>query len=148
MVLQKIAENDEAARTAMKAFVFGDAVNIGRKLPGHDPYQPAGIDKWDPNAKLPAGAPLKMLMMKMLTATSFNAKHLAGNLFALCDDDAEEFAHLCGLGSAAGLLASGVYSRDCSSKQMRPSMLQIEKLRHHRLLQLQGRRLQSTHRDR
>lgn len=106
MVLQKIAENDEAARTAMKAFVFGDAVNIGRKLPGHDPYQPAGIDKWDPNAKLPAGAPLKMLMMKMLTATSFNAKHLAGNLlFALCDDDAEEFAHLCGLGSAAGLLA-------------------------------------------
>ena len=47
-----------------------------------------------------------MLMMKMLTATSFNAKHLAGNLlFALCDDDAEEFAHLCGLGSAAGLLA-------------------------------------------
>ena len=107
MVLQKIAEADASACSGMKAHVFGEALRMTRKAAaGHDPYQPAGVDGWDPNDKLAGDASLKMLLMRMLTATAFNAKHVAGNmLFALCGDNAEEFAHLCGLGSAAGLLS-------------------------------------------
>ena len=107
MVLQKICENDAEARDEIKAHIFGSAVTNRDAHPaGQDPYQPAGTDGWDPNEKLPTDTSLKMLLLKMLTATSFNAKHVTGNmLFAVCNDNAEDFAYLCGLGSAAGLLS-------------------------------------------
>ena len=82
--------------------LFGEVEDLPRNA---DPYQPAGMHGWDPSSTLGPTASLRMHLLKLLTSTAFNAKHVAGNLlFAACAEDAEEFACLCGLGSAAGLL--------------------------------------------
>ena len=102
LTLQKCAEADKATREALKAHIFADVVLMPKNV---DPYQPAGTIGWDPNQPLGAEASSRMHLLKLLTATNHTAKHMCGNmLFAVCGEDAHEFTHLCGLGSAAGLL--------------------------------------------
>lgn len=104
LTLQKMAEADAPTRAALKEHIFGDVGSL--PMSQADPYQPAGVSGWDPNEKLGASATLRMHLLKLLTSTAHTAKHVAGNmLFAVCGDNAEEFTHLVGLGSAAGLLS-------------------------------------------
>ena len=102
LTLQKCAEADPATRAALRRHIFAEGLDQPQ---GVDPYQPAGTLGWDPNATLGAAGSLRMHLLKTLTSTAHTSKHVCGNmLFAVCNDDPHDFAHLCGLGSAAGLL--------------------------------------------
>jgi hypothetical protein len=103
MTLQKFVEADSETRDALKAYLFDE---VASAVETGDPYQPKGTIGWDPNVKLGPTGSLRLHLIKLLTSVSHTAKHVCGNmLFAVCADDPHEFAHLCGLGSAAGLLS-------------------------------------------
>lgn len=102
LTLQKICEADKAVCAQVKAHIFGEVDSAPRNA---DPYQPLGVHGWDPNAVLGPSASLRMHLLKLLTSVTHAMKHVGGNLlYAVCSDDPHEFTHLCGLGSAAGLL--------------------------------------------
>ena len=105
VVLQKIAEASAKAQSEMKQHIFGEEI-LAKQIDKADPYRPLGESKdWDPNLTLPKDAPLRHHLLKLLTASHYILKRVGGDfLFAVCDDNAEEFVRITGLGGAAGLL--------------------------------------------
>ena len=102
LTLQRLIEVDKETRDAFKQKVFGEVIEM---QPGPDPYQPLGCLGWDPNVPLGPSGHIRLHLIKMLTSSAAMAKHVCGNLlFAVCEENPKMFVHLCGLGSAAGLL--------------------------------------------
>ena len=102
LTLQRLVEVDKETRDAFKLKVFGEVIEM---QPGPDPYQPLGCLGWDPNVPLGPSGHIRLHLIKMLTSSAAMAKHVCGNLlFAVCEENPKMFVHLCGLGSAAGLL--------------------------------------------
>lgn len=104
LTLQKLAEHGgDAARDALKAHLFGDMVQ--NDINPEDPYQPAGMKGWDPNAKLAADASLVLHLIKAMTSVNYLLKRAVADMFyAVCNEDAQEMVRLTGLGSSAGFL--------------------------------------------
>ena len=94
VALTKVCEQDAASRRQVLDALF-------------PPEEEAGFDAatFRADRPLPAGASLRMHLVKSLTSTHYVLKRVVGDMiWAACDGDAREVVRLCGLGSAAGVL--------------------------------------------
>lgn len=95
MLVDRLARGSDATRQQLRALVLPPAKY------GRDVLVSGGVEQ--PHA---ADDSLCNLLVARMGAADLGVSHYAGDLlFALCDDDADEFTRCVGFGRAAGLLA-------------------------------------------